>query len=877
MSEKNVYIFAKEQCEGNATMKNLLGGKGANLAEMANIGITVPPGFTITTEMCLAYLKDNSFPSFLRKEVDDAIRRLETLTGKRFGDAKNPLLLSVRSGARVSMPGMMETVLNLGLNDETVAGLAAISGDERFAYDSYRRFIQMFGDVVRGVDIGKFEHILEEVRSKKGCKTDQDLRVGDLKEIVSRYKEVYQAELHEAFPKDPKIQLWAAIEAVFRSWNIPRAKAYREIHHIPAEWGTAVNVQTMVFGNLGNDSATGVAFTRNPATGEGKIFGEYLVNAQGEDVVAGIRTPMPVTEMKEKFPVCYSEFEAICEKLEKHYRDMQDMEFTIERGKLWTLQTRGGKRTAKAALRIAVEMVREGLITSKEALLRVKDSDLDQLLHPQLEKSSKDKAIAKGLAASPGAGVGKVVFDAETAVEWAKKGEKVVLVRPETSPEDIMGMNVAQGILTATGGMTSHAAVVARGMGRCCVAGCSELHIDLKKRQLVVNKVTFKEGDMITLDGSEGTVYPGAIKTKPAEMDDTFKTFSGWIDEYKKLGVRANADTPKDARVARGFGAEGIGLCRTEHMFFEEDRIQHMREMIFAKTVEEREKALAKLLPYQKEDFKGIFEAMAGLPVTIRYLDPPLHEFLPQTPKDREIFSKKSGIPLTEVEERSHQLHEMNPMLGHRGCRLAITYPEIYDMQTRAVFDAAIELKKEKSIDSIVEIMIPVVLDPRELSFLRERIEKIAREKQESAAMTLNYKIGTMIEIPRAAILAGEIARYADFFSFGTNDLTQTTCGLSRDDAGNFLKQYIEKGILDFDPFAHVDQQGVGELVRLGTARGRATKQNLKVGVCGEHGGDPKSVAFFKSAGLNYVSCSPYRIPAARLAAAKCELEGQNQ
>ncbi len=917
MANKMVYFFGGGSAEGNASMKNLLGGKGANLAEMANLGIPVPPGFTISTEVCTYFYKNKSYPEGLEKEVEEALKKVEELTGKKFGDVNNPLLVSVRSGARVSMPGMMDTILNLGLNDEVVEGLAKLTNNPRFAWDSYRRFIQMFGNVVMGIPSEKFEHELSALKKEKGANYDTDLTADDLKELVKRYKEVIKREKGEEFPQDPHKQLWMAIEAVFRSWDNERAIAYRRMNHIPDDWGTAVNVVAMVYGNMGNDSATGVAFTRDPATGEKKFFGEYLINAQGEDVVAGIRTPQHITlsgsrkwaeengiseeERKEKYPSLeeympevYKQLVDIYQKLEKHYRDMQDIEFTIERGKLWMLQTRTGKRTGFAAVNIAVDMVEEGLITPEEALLRIDGDQLTQLMNPIFDPKDKEKVkkenkiVAKGLPAGPGAATGKVVFFASDAEEWAAKGEKVILVRDETSPEDIKGMHSAQGILTARGGMTSHAAVVARGMGKTCVVGCGALNIDYDKKEIKVKDVVIKEGDWISIDGNTGEVILGKLEVKPSEVIQVliegtlkveeapiyqkFAKIMEWADKYRKLGVRTNADTPHDSEVARKFGAEGIGLCRTEHMFFEGDRIKAMREMIISDTVEERKKALDKILPMQREDFIGLFKAMKGYPVTIRLLDPPLHEFLPHEDEEIRELAEEMGVSFEKLKEKVESLKELNPMLGHRGCRLGISYPEITAMQTRAIIEAAIEVKKE-GIDVKPEIMVPLVGHYRELEMQKEVIDKTAKEVMKEKGVELEYLVGTMIELPRAALTADEVAQVAQFFSFGTNDLTQTTFGLSRDDAGKFLPMYVEKGILERDPFVALDQKGVGELIKIGVEKGRKTRPDLKVGICGEHGGEPSSVIFCHNNGFNYVSCSPYRVPVARLAAAQAVIK----
>lgn len=903
MVKQFVYFFGPEGSEGNATMKNTLGGKGANLAEMSNLGIPVPAGFTISTEMCAVYYKmDRKYPPELKKQVAENLKKIEDVMGKKFGAKKNPLLVSVRSGARASMPGMMDTILNLGLNEETLQGLIKKPEDERFAWDSYRRFIQMYGDVVMGLkpenkdEEDPFEVVMHELKHERKIKNDLDMTTKDLQELVKRYKAIIKKKLKVEFPTDPNEQLWGAINAVFGSWMNDRAIRYRKMNDIPAEWGTAVNVQAMVFGNMGPDCATGVAFTRNPATGENAFFGEYLINAQGEDVVAGIRTPQQVTlkgsrkwasengisekdrktnypSLEEYMPEVYQQLVTIYLKLENHYKDMQDIEFTIENKKLYMLQTRNGKRTAAAAVRIAVDMVNEGFISKDEALLRVKPSDLDQLLHPQFIKAEKGKAkmIARGLPASPGAATGRVVFNAEDAEKWAEKKEKVILVRIETSPEDIGGMAVAMGILTARGGMTSHAAVVARGMGKCCVSGCGTLQIDYKARTLKVDNNIVKEGDWISLDGSTGEVFLGKIATQDASFEGEFGTLMSWADERRVLKVRTNADTPKDSAVARNFGAEGIGLCRTEHMFFEGDRIIAVREMILADDEAGRRKALAKLIKHQRDDFYGIFKAMEGLPVTIRLLDPPLHEFLPQELEQQKEMAKTMGITLKKVQEKVEELHEFNPMLGHRGCRLGITYPEISEMQARAIFEAACDLSKSK-VKVIPEIMIPLVGNVKEFEHQRKILVDTAEQVFKEKKTKVEYMIGTMIEVPRGALAADEIAVNAEFFSFGTNDLTQMTMGFSRDDAARFTKVYIDGKILEKDPFQTIDQDGVGQLVEIACKRGRKTRPNIKLGVCGEHGGDPASIDFFHRVGLNYVSCSPYRVPIARLAAAQAAI-----
>ena len=889
--KKYVYSFGGKKADGKAEMKNLLGGKGANLAEMANIGVPVPAGFTITTEMCTVYYKMNrKYPKELQGQLEQGMKKIEQVMGATFGDAKNPLLVSVRSGARVSMPGMMDTVLNLGLNDVTVKGLAEQSGNERFAWDAYRRFVQMYGDVVLDLkpqtktDIDPFEEIMDQVKEEKGVKLDVDLDVSALKELVKRFKAVIKERKGINFPEDPWQQLWGATEAVFGSWMGDRAIKYRQINKIPHDWGTAVNVQAMVYGNMGDDSGTGVAFTRNPATGERKFYGEYLINAQGEDVVAGTRTPQPINTstksdksqktLEEVMPQPYATLEAIYKKLEKHYKEMQDIEFTIQKGKLWMLQTRTGKRTAAAALKIACDMVDEKLITPNTAVLRIGPEQLDQLLHPMFDPKAKKEVIAKGLPASPGAATGQAVFHADEAEAQAKDGKKVILVRIETSPEDIGGMDAAQGILTARGGMTSHAAVVARGMGKCCVAGCGDINISYKEKQFSVGSAVIKEGDWISLDGSSGQVMKGQVPTiKPAVSGD-FGRIMKWADKIRKLGVRTNADTPKDAQIARDFGAEGIGLCRTEHMFFEGDRIKAVREMILSDDLAGREKALAKLLPMQKGDFLGIFEAMKGLPVTIRLLDPPLHEFVPHEEPQQKEMAADMGVSLEKIKQKIDSLHEFNPMLGHRGCRLGIIYPEITKMQARAIMEAACELKK-KGVDVQPEIMVPLIGEALEFKNQEAIIRQVAEETIKQYGVKVKYMVGTMIEIPRAALTADKVAESAEFFSFGTNDLTQMTMGLSRDDAGKFLPAYVEMGILKADPFQVLDQTGVGQLVEMAVSRGRKTNPKLKCGICGEHGGEPSSVEFCHQVGLNYVSCSPYRVPIARLAAAQAVLKGK--
>ncbi len=883
MSKKYVYFFGEGKAEGNAKMKDILGGKGANLAEMTNLGISVPPGFTISAEVCDYYYKHSQkYPEGLREEVEEHLKRLEKVTGKKFGDVEDPLLVSVRSGAAISMPGMMDTILNLGLNDQSVLGLAKLTNNERFAYDAYRRFIQMFGDVALGIEHKKFEQEIEAIKAKRGIKLDTEMTVEDLKELVERYKELYKREGKE-FPQDPMKQLWIAIDAVFGSWMNKRAVDYRRLNHIPEDalLGTAVSVVSMVFGNMGDTSGTGVAFTRDPSTGEKRRYGEFLRNAQGEDVVAGIRTPESLEGLKKVSEEAYNELFRIFDILEKHYRDMQDVEFTVERGKLYMLQTRSAKRTAMAAVRVAVDMVNEGLITKEEAVMRVTPDHVNQLLHPMFVPDEKKKAIeekrliAKGLPASPGAASGKVVFSAKLAEELGEK-EPVVLVRPETSPEDVAGMVAAQGILTARGGRTSHAAVVARGMGKCAVVGCEAIEVDEEKKEFHVGDITVKEGDWISIDGSTGEVFLGNIKAiKPQGLEGNLATILEWADEIRKLGVRTNADIPRDAKVARAFGAEGIGLCRTEHMFFDNEKIPVVREMIASETKEQREKALDKLLPMQKEDFKGLFREMKGLPVTIRLIDPPLHEFLPKEEEAQRKLAKDLGISFERVKEIVESLHEFNPMMGHRGCRLAITYPEIAVMQTKAIILAAIELKKEENIEVIPEIMVPLVGHVNELKYVKNIIVETADALIKESGVDLKYLVGTMIEVPRAAVTADQIAAEADFFSFGTNDLTQMTFGFSRDDSGKFLKDYLDKGILKVDPFKTLDKDGVGELVRMAKEKGRSVKPELKLGICGEHGGDPASIKIVNEIGLNYVSCSPYRVPIARLAAAQAVVEAK--
>ena len=872
---KYVYFFGNGRAEGTRDQRTLLGGKGANLAEMTNLGVPVPPGFTISTVACKEfYTLGEKWPLGLEEEIQANLARLEEAAGKKFGSKENPLLVSVRSGAAVSLPGMMDTILNLGLNDQTVQGLIKKSGNARFAYDAYRRFIQMFGNVVLDLSPHGFEHILKEKKAKLKVKLDTELNAKALEELVEAYKAFVKAQTKKAFPEDPAVQLKLACNAVFKSWNNQRAITYRNLSKIPHDLGTGVNVQAMVFGNMGETSGTGVAFTRDPGTGEKKFFGEYLINAQGEDVVAGIRTPNPISQLKETLPQAYAELEAIYQKLEKHFRDMQDLEFTIEEKKLFLLQTRNGKRSAAAAIKIACDMVKEGLIKKEEAVLRVAPEQLDQLLHPTIDPKAKLKILAKGLPASPGAAVGQVVFNAEDAIEWSgEKGIPTILVRMETSPEDVGGMAAAQGILTATGGMTSHAAVVARGMGKCCIAGCGAIHIDEKGKFFTVKDhngalVKVKEGDLLTLNGSTGEVILGQVKLSKPTFGEDFKHFMGWADQIRKLRIRTNADTPEDTQIARDFGAEGIGLCRTEHMFFGENRLRAVREMILAHDEASRIKALKKLEPLQKGDFKGIFKAMIGLPVTIRLLDPPLHEFLPKGDKELKKVAADLKISVKELKSKVQSLHEVNPMLGHRGCRLAVTYPEIYKMQTQAIFEAACELAKEGQ-RVVPEVMIPLVGMLGELVLIKKDIIQVAEEVMKKHKVKIEYLIGTMIEIPRAALLSDEIAKETEFFSFGTNDLTQMAFGFSRDDVGKFLPHYIEKGLLKIDPFVSLDQAGVGKLIEMSVSKGRSVKPNLKVGICGEHGGDPASIEFCHRAGLDYVSCSPYRVPIARLAAAQ--------
>ena len=885
---KWVYVFGDGQAEGSAQDNHLLGGKGANLAEMCSLGLPVPPGLTITTEACNAYYESGkSFPDGLEADVMTALEKVGAMAGRAFGDPDRPLLLSVRSGARASMPGMMDTVLNLGLNDDSVLAMARESGDERFAWDSYRRFIQMYADVVMGLDHEVFEEILEDEKARLGHELDTDLTASEWQEVIARYKQTISDELGQAFPQDPREQLWGAIGAVFSSWMNARAITYRGLHDIPASWGTAVNVQAMVFGNFGNTSATGVAFTRNPSTGENRLYGEFLVNAQGEDVVAGIRTPQSITEagriesgsdkpsLEKTMPEAYAEFVEITKRLEAHYLDMQDLEFTIERGKLWMLQTRTGKRTAKAAIRIAVEMADAGMITREEAVRRIEPASLDQLLHPTIDPAAERPVIGSGLPASPGAATGEIVFTSEDAVEAVRAGRKVILVRVETSPEDIHGMHAAEGILTVRGGMTSHAAVVARGMGKPCVSGAGSLRIDMRNRTLLAMGAKLGPGDVITIDGSSGQVLRGAVPMLQPELSGDFGRLMEWADATRRMTVRTNAETPADARAARSFGAEGIGLCRTEHMFFEDGRINSMREMILADTEEGRRAALDKLLPMQRSDFVELFEIMHGLPITIRLLDPPLHEFLPKGMEEVAEVAETLGIDAEALAARIEELHEFNPMLGHRGCRLAISWPEIAEMQTRAIFEAAIEAAKTTGAPVELEIMVPLVGLRSELDFVKARIDQVASDVMSEAGQEIAYLVGTMIELPRAAIQAGSIAEAAEFFSFGTNDLTQTTFGISRDDAQSFLQTYRQKGIIDTDPFVTIDTEGVGELVRIASEKGRATRPGMKLGICGEHGGDTASIRFCESVGLDYVSCSPFRVPIARLAAAQAVGKGE--
>jgi len=880
-----VYAFGGGSADGDASMKNLLGGKGANLAEMSSLGLPVPPGFTITTEACNHYYdNDKTYPPNLKEQVAEGLKKVEEITGKRFGDAANPLLVSVRSGARASMPGMMDTVLNLGLNDATVEGLAKLSGDRRFAFDSYRRFIQMYSNVVLDLDHHMFEEILDDHKDRLDVHVDTGLTAEDWEAVVADYKRAVEDERGEPFPQDPEEQLWGAVGAVFASWMNDRAKFYRRMHDIPESWGTAVNIQSMVFGNMGDGSATGVAFTRNPSTGDNRLYGEFLINAQGEDVVAGIRTPQPLTKvareemgdinpsMEEALPEVFAQFKEVVERLEKHYRDMQDIEFTVEQGRLYMLQTRNGKRTAKAALRISVDLATEGLISKSEAVMRVEPASLDQLLHPTIDPASPRDVIATGLPASPGAATGKVVFTAEEAEKLGGSGEAVILVREETSPEDIRGMDAARGIVTARGGMTSHAAVVARGMGRPCVSGAGEIHIDARAGEFRARGKTIRAYDIVTIDGSTGEVLQGAVKMIEPELSGDFGTLMGWADEVRRLKVRANAETALDASTARGFGAEGIGLCRTEHMFFDPARIAAVREMILADDVAGRKAALAKILPMQRKDFVELFKIMEGLPVTIRLLDPPLHEFLPHNEEDVRSVAEATGLDPAKLLRRAQEMHEVNPMLGHRGCRLGVSYPEIYEMQVRAIMEAACEVAAEGRPAPIPEIMHPLVAKGEEMKFLRQLTDRTAKEVISEQGREIHYMVGTMVELPRAAIRAGDLAEYAEFFSFGTNDLTQTTFGISRDDSGRFLNAYIEKGIFEKDPFVSLDQEGVGDLIKIAAERGRAVRPDVKLGICGEHGGDPASIEFCERVGLDYVSCSPYRVPIARLAAAQAAI-----
>ncbi len=876
---KYVYAFK----EGNASMRNLLGGKGANLAEMTNLGLPIPQGFTVTTEACTEYYNcGKKISKEIEEEIFKAIGELEKIQGKKFGDNEDPLLVSVRSGARASMPGMMDTILNLGLNDEAVEGFAKKTNNPRFAYDSYRRFIQMYSDVVMEVNKSFFEKIIDELKEELGVHYDTELNVEDLKELVKRFKKVYSDHMNgEEFPQDAREQLMGAVKAVFRSWDNPRAIVYRRMNDIPGDWGTAVNVQAMVFGNMGDTSGTGVAFTRNPSTGEKGIYGEYLINAQGEDVVAGVRTPQPITKLAEDLPECYEEFIKIATKLENHYKDMQDMEFTIQEGKLYFLQTRNGKRTAQAAINIACDLVDEGMITPEEAILRIDAKSLDQLLHPMFDKDelAKGEVIGSALPASPGAAAGKIYFTAEDAKNAGKggRGERVILVRLETTPEDIEGMVASQGVLTVRGGMTSHAAVVARGMGTCCVSGCGEIKINEEKKEFTLGNYTFHEGDYISLDGSTGKIYKGDIKTVPASVTGNFGRIMAWADENRRLKVRTNADNPRDTKKAVELGAEGIGLCRTEHMFFEEDRIPKIRKMILSETVEDREKALNELIPFQKGDFKAMYKVLNGLPMTVRYLDPPLHEFLPTEEEDIIVLAKDMNISVEKLKEKISDLHEFNPMMGHRGCRLAVTYPEIAKMQTRALMEAAIEVSEEEGIEIVPEIMIPLVGEEKELKFVKDIVVETAELVKKEKNSDMQYHIGTMIEIPRAALTADAIAKEAEFFSFGTNDLTQMTFGFSRDDAGKFLDSYYQNKIYESDPFAKLDQTGVGQLVEMAVEKGRKTRPNIKLGICGEHGGEPSSIEFCNRIGLDYVSCSPFRVPIARLAAAQAAIKSHQK
>ena len=882
---KFIFSFGDKKTKKISNSRNILGGKGANLAEMARLGLPVPPGFTISTKMCEIFYKNNKkLTSKVKAEIKKELKKIEIITKKKFGENSNPLLISVRSGSRVSMPGMMDTILNLGLNDKTVSALSKKTLNDRFAKDSYRRFIQMYSNVVMGVETHHFEEMIDNYKLTKGVLQDTELNSEDWDGLINNFKKLIKEKTKRSFPQDVHEQLFGAINAVFLSWESKRAKIYRKLNHIPGDWGTAVNVQSMVFGNMGNDCATGVAFTRNPSTGENKFFGEYLINAQGEDVVAGSRTPRYITKksreeagakeksMEETMPKVFKELKNIFLKLENHYKDMQDIEFTVENKKLWMLQTRNGKRTAKAAIKIAVDMVKEKLISKKEAILRIDANTLDTLLHPTLDDKVEKKVIAKGLPASPGAASGKVVFTADEAEKMSNQKEDTILVRLETSPEDIHGMHAAKGILTARGGMTSHAAVVARGMGRPCVSGSAEINIDYESKEFKVGDLVIKEGDTITIDGGSGKVMEGVVPTVKPDISGYFSTIMKWADDFRKLKIRTNSETPQDTKIARGFGAEGIGLCRTEHMFFEEERILSVRQMIVSKDLDGRRIALEKLLPYQKNDFKEIFKIMKGLPVTVRLLDPPLHEFLPKTDKDMEDLARSLNLGVKEIKDRVAELHELNPMLGHRGCRLGISFPEIYEMQCRAIFTALIECKKEKIQSVIPEIMIPLVSTEDEIGIMRKLVDEVAKKVQKENKIKLEYFVGTMIELPRAALRAAPISKYADFFSFGTNDLTQTTYGISRDDSGKFLNDYLDHKIFDTDPFVSIDKDGVGELVKIATERGRKNNRKLKLGICGEHGGDPKSIEFCSKAGLNYVSCSPFRVPIARLAAAQAEL-----
>jgi pyruvate, orthophosphate dikinase len=884
-----VYGFGGGSADGESSMKNLLGGKGANLAEMSSLGLPVPPGFTITTEACVHYFSNGqSYPDALADQVKAGLAKVEQITGKTFGDVKNPLLVSVRSGARASMPGMMDTVLNLGLNDQTVEGLAALSGDRRFALDSYRRFITMYSNVVLGLSHDEFEEVLDDHKDRLGVTIDTDLDADHWQAVIADYLAVVEDRLGQPFPQDPHDQLWGAIGAVFDSWMNDRAKFYRRMHDIPESWGTAVNIQSMVFGNMGQTSATGVAFTRNPSTGEAKLYGEFLINAQGEDVVAGIRTPQSLTKagreemgetapsMEEAMPEVFGQFVEVVGRLETHYRDMQDIEFTVEQGRLWMLQTRNGKRTAKSALKIAVDLASEGVISEEEAVSRVEPSALDQLLHPTLDPKAERHVVAAGLPASPGAATGKIVFDADEAERMNQLGDAVILVREETSPEDIHGMHAARGIVTARGGMTSHAAVVARGMGRPCVSGAGEIHIDEKAGTFTARGRTFKTGEIITIDGSKGEVLDGAVPMIEPELTGDFQTLMAWADKVRRLRVRANAETPLDAKTARGFGAEGIGLCRTEHMFFDDARIAAVREMILADDEAGRRAALAKIAPFQKSDFVELFQIMAGLPVTIRLLDPPLHEFIPHSEAEIDALATTQGLDAAKLKRRAKELHETNPMLGHRGCRLGVAYPEIYEMQVRAILEAALEVQATSGEAPLPEIMHPLVALGLEMKYLRELTDRTAKAVFEETGQSIAYLVGTMIELPRAALRAGDLAEHAQFFSFGTNDLTQTTFGISRDDSGRFLQAYMDKGIFETDPFVRLDQEGVGDLIRIAAERGRAVRADVKLGICGEHGGDPSSIAFCEGAGLDYVSCSPYRVPIARLAAAQAALDARS-